>query len=225
MDDNRERKFMPLPDYQEYSIQDMKIRSEEFYTEIRGRRSVRHFSDRPVPRDIIEECLKAAATAPSGANKQPWYFVVVTDKELKKRIRELSEAGEKVFYARHSSLAWGKALKDLATNAQKPFLEIAPYLIVIFSQPYGISPEGEKIPHYFVNQSVGIATGILISAIRHAGLACLTYTPSDPHFLNGMLSRPAHEKPFMILVTGYPAQSAEVPVLRKKEWEEIVSFM
>ena len=146
MDQNKEKKFIPLPDYREYPIDDMKLRSAEFHSEIRGRRSVRHFSDRPVPRDIIENCLKAAATAPSGANKQPWHFVVVTDRELKKRIRESSEAGERVFYERHSSLAWGKALKALATDARKPFLEIAPYLIVIFSQPYGISPEGEKIP-------------------------------------------------------------------------------
>lgn len=224
MGENIESKFIPLQDYREYPIEDMKRRSEEFYFQIRGRRSVRQFSDRPVPRDIIEDCLKAAVTAPSGANMQPWHFVLVTEKDLKKRIRESAEAGERAFYARHSSLAWGKALKVLATDSRKPFLEVAPYLIVIFSQPYGISPEGEKIPHYFVNQSVGIATGILISAIRHAGLACLTYTPSDPHFLNEMLSRPVHEKPFMILVTGYPAESAEVPVLRKKAWEEIVTF-
>ena len=224
MEERGERKYVALTGYQEYSTGEMESRSSEFYLEMQKRRSVRHFSDREVPRAIVENCLKAAVTAPSGANRQPWHFVAVQEHALKRRIREYSEAGERLFYEKHSSLAWGKALKKLGTNASKPFLEVAPWLIVIFSQPYGISADGEKTPHYFVTQSVGIATGMLIAAVHHAGLVCLTYTPSDPHFLNEVLSRPSHEKPVMILVTGYPADSVEVPAITRKPWEDTVTF-
>lgn len=221
----QERKFQPLSGYREYSPDEMKERSRLFYENMKRRRSVRHFSDRDVPREVIENCLLTASTAPSGANMQPWHFVAVSDKAMKKEIRHACEKVEREFYRKQAEQTWGKALEHLGTNAQKPFLETAPYLIAIFGQPYGISPEGKKIPHYYVTQSVGLATGMLISAIHDAGLVSLTYTPGDTRFLNEMLSRPPHEQPFMILVTGYPAEDTEVPVIGKKKLEEMTTFI
>ncbi|MGC9357268.1 MAG: nitroreductase family protein [Anaerolineae bacterium] len=203
----------------------MKRRAAEFYMEMRKRRSIRAFSNRGVPRAVIEDCLRAANTAPSGANMQPWHFVVVSDPETKQQIREASEKEERAFYTQRASEEWLKALAPLSTGSEKPFLETAPYLIAIFAECYGLTPDGRKIKHYYVNESVGIATGILITALHRAGLSTLTYTPSPMRFLCEILHRPRNEKPFLVLVVGYPAEEAEVPTLKKKNLEEITTFI
>jgi nitroreductase len=218
--------FVPL-DHQEYPPDEMQERADAFYAQIRRRRTVRDFSTRPVSRQLIETCLRAAGTAPSGANMQPWHFVVVEDPVLKRRIREAAEAEERAFYAGRAPQEWLDALAPLATDPDKPFLEEAPYLIAIFAQPYGLRPDGRKVKHYYVQESVGIATGFLIAALHHAGLATLTHTPSPMGFLNEILGRPHHERPFLVLVVGYPAKGARVPahVTQKKPLEEIATFL
>jgi nitroreductase len=203
----------------------MQRRAAEFYTEMKRRRTVRQFSDRPVPRDVIENCLRAAGAAPSGANMQPWRFVVVGDPAIKKKIREGAEEEEREFYHGRAPQEWLDALAPLGTDEHKPFLETAPYLIVIFAQSFGLLPDGRKVKHYYAQESVGIATGILIAALHHAGLASLTHTPSPMGFLNDILGRPSHERPFLILVTGYPAEGAMVPDIGKKPLEEIATFI
>ena len=220
-----EKKFLPLIDYCEYPEAEMKRRASEFYKEMVRRRTVRHFSDRPVDRSIIEDCLRTASTAPSGANQQPWSFIVVSDLSVKRRIREAAETVEQEFYSKEATKKWVKALDHLGTGPSKPFLEIAPYLIAIFSQLYTYSPSGEKRKHYYVSESVGIATGMLITALHHAGLVSQTYTPSRMRFLNKILSRPLNEKPFMILVVGYPSEDAVVPAIQRKSIEDIAVFI
>ena len=220
-----EIKFMSLTDYCKFPEADMKKRASEFYAEMMQRRTVRNFSDQPVDRSIIENCLRAAATAPSGANQQPWSFIVVSELTVKRRIREAVEKIEKEFYSNEATIKWTDALKHLGTVPSKPFLEIAPYLIVIFSQRYSYSANGKKKKHYYVSASIGIATGMLITALHHAGLVTLTYTPSSMRFLNRILSRPSNEKPFMILVVGYPSETALVPAIRKKALEDISLFI
>lgn len=220
-----ERRFLPLTGYTEYPEDEMKRRASEFYAEMKRRRTVRHFSDRPVNRGIIDNCLRAASTAPSGANQQPWTFIVVSDLNLKRQIRKAAEKVEHEFYSRDGSKNWVKALDHLGTVPSKPFLETAPYLIAIFSQLYGYSADGQKQKHYYVSESVGIATGILITALHHSGLVSLTYTPSKMRFLNRILSRPSNEKPFMILVVGYPSEDAVVPAIQKKSLEDITAFI
>jgi nitroreductase len=217
--------FIPLSQYREYPTDEMKRRAAEFYADIRRRRTVREFSDRPVPREVIENCLLAAGTAPSGANQQPWHFVIVSDPAIKQQIREAAEAEERAFYHERASEEWLEALAPLGTDEHKPFLEIAPYLIVIFAQNYGLGPNGEKLKHYYATESVGIATGLLITAIHHAGLVSLTHTPSPMNFLNKILNRPANERPFLILVVGYPKEGAQVPAITKKPLEEIATFV
>lgn len=217
--------MLPLVDYQEYPVDEMQRRAEAFYNEMRRRRSVRDFSARPVPRAIIETCLRTAGTAPNGANMQPWHFVVVSDPLTKRRIREAAEAEERAFYGGRAPQAWLDALTPLGTDASKPFLETAPYLIAIFAQSYGLTTSGEKIKHYYVTESVGIATGFLIAALHHAGLATLTHTPSPMAFLNTILGRPDHERPFLLLVVGYPAEDARVPAISKKTLADIVTFV
>jgi nitroreductase len=217
--------FHPLPGYQEYSVEEMQRRSAEFCAEMQRRRTVRHFSTRPVPRPIIEDCLRAAASAPSGANMQPWKFVVVTNPEVKRQIRVAAEKEEREFYTRRAPVEWLNALAQLGTDEHKPYLETAPYLIVIFEQIYGMTPDGRKIKHYYSNESVGIATGLLIAAVHHAGLVSLTHTPSPMDFLNVILRRPPNERPFLILVVGYPAEDAVVPEIGKKVLEEICTFL
>ena len=217
----KKAEFSSFTNYYEYSPEEMKERSAEFYTEMKKRRTVRQFSDRPVPRVIIEDCLRAAATAPSGANLQPWSFVVVTDPVVKQQIRKEAEKTEREFYHKSATRKWVEDLKLLGTNENKPFLEIAPYLIVIFAQRYGLLPDGSKRSHYYVNESVGIATGMLITAVHHAGLACLTYTPSKMGFLNHLLSRPSNEKPFLILVVGYPDKDSVLPKITKKSLKDV----
>jgi iodotyrosine deiodinase len=216
--------FMAYTDYREYPVAEMKLRASEFYECIKRRRTVREFSDQPIPREIIEDCLRAAGTAPNGANMQPWHFVVVSDAATKRKIRVEAEKEEHDFYHRKAPPEWLEALAPLGTNEHKPFLETAPYLIVIFAQTYGVLPDGRKVKHYYAQESVGLATGILITAIHQCGLASLTHTPSPMGFLNDILDRPSHERPFLILVVGYPAEDALVPVITKKPLDEFVTF-
>jgi len=216
--------FQPLSDYEEYSADEMSDRASDFLSEMRRRRTVRDFSDRPVPRRVIEDCIRTAATAPSGANMQPWHFVVVQDAETKGQIRQAAEQVEADFYSGRASDEWLEALAPLGTDANKPFLELAPFLIVIFAQLHGLSDQGEKVKHYYVNESVGIATGMLITAIHHAGLASLTHTPSPMRFLNQILHRPANERPYLVLAVGYPNSAAEVPAITKKRLAEVCQF-
>lgn len=220
-----EKKFMSLTGYCKYPEAEMKKRAVDFYVEMRRRRTVRDFSDQPVDRNIIENCLRAAGTAPSGANQQPWRFIVVSDQAVKKQIREAAEKIEKEFYTKEATQKWVNTLEHLGTVPIKPFLENAPYLIAIFSQLYSYSENKEKKKHYYVSESVGIATGILITSLHHAGLVSLTYTPVNMRFLNRILERPSNEKPFMILVVGYPSENALVPAIEKKSLEDIAEFI
>lgn len=199
-------------------------RARQFRQQVSGRRTVRDFSPEPVAQDIITECLLAAGSAPSGANRQPWHFVVVSSSDLKQRIRSAAEIEEKEFYERRASDEWLTALKPLGTDAHKPFLEEAPYLIVVFAQKYGCDGSGVKQKNYYVTESVGLAAGLLITALHNAGLATLTHTPSPMKFLNELLDRPKSEKPLMIIVTGYPAKNARVPNITRKALQEFVSF-
>ncbi|MDF1662046.1 MAG: nitroreductase family protein [Planctomycetota bacterium] len=215
----------PLDDFREYPREEMISRAKAFYAEAKRRHSVRDFDSREVPRAVIEQCLLAAGTAPNGANMQPWHFVVVSRADLKKEIREAAEKEERAFYEARASEEWLKALAPLGTDAEKPFLEDAPYLIVIFKQDYGLGENGERTKHYYVQESVGIATGFLIMALHEAGLATLTHTPSPMNFLRTLLKRPENERAEMILVAGYPAKDAFIPNITKKGLDEIVTFL
>lgn len=215
--------FVPL-EWREYPVDEMRRRGNRFLEVMQGRRSVREFSSRAVPRDIIETALAAAGTAPSGANLQPWHFVVVSDPDTKRRIRIAAEAEEKEFYEHRASPEWLAALEPLGTDTNKAFLETAPYLIAVFAQKFGILEDGRKVKHYYPIESTGLAAGILITALHHAGLACLTHTPSPMAFLNGILGRPRSERPFLLLVTGYPADGVEVPDIRRKSLPEFTTF-
>ena len=217
--------FVALSGYQEHSVEDMNRRAAEFYEHVRRRRTVRDYSDRAVPRSVIENCLLAAGTAPSGANIQPWHFVVVSDPAVKRRIRVEAEKEEHEFYQHKAPKEWLDALAPLGTDEHKPFLEHAPYLIAIFAESYGVGPEGAKVKHYYAQESVGIATGMLITAVHNAGLVSLTHTPSPMGFLNEILGRPANERPFLLLVVGYPAEGAMVPAISKKPLGAIATFV
>lgn len=217
--------FIPLSNYRQYSESEMLKKSKGFYENIRNRRTVRDFSDKPVLKEVIENCLKAAGTAPSGANLQPWHFVVVSDPQIKKKIRIAAEEEEKEFYTNLAPKEWLDALEPLGTDEHKPFLETAPYLIAIFYKSYDLLSDGKQIKQYYAMESTGIATGILITAIHNAGLASLTHTPSPMNFLNEILNRPKNERPFLLLVVGYPADNATVPDIKKKSLEEIASFI
>ena len=217
--------FVPLPGYEAYPIEEMRARLKTFYESVDRRRTVREFSNRPVPRDIIEDALRAAGTAPSGANLQPWHFVVVSGASAKRRIRIAAEIEEREFYEHRASEEWLKALEPLGTDSDKPFLETAPYLIAVFLQKFARLEDGRKVKHYYPVESTGIAAGILITALHQAGLVCLTHTPSPMAFLNEILDRPKNERPFLLLVTGYPADDATVPDIRRKELEAFVSFV
>jgi iodotyrosine deiodinase len=216
---------VPLDQYREYPIEEMRSRLDAFYTDIDRRRTVREFSDRPVPRDIIETALKVANTAPSGANLQPWHFAVVSGPETKKKIREAAEVEEREFYDHRATEEWLAALEPLGTNDHKPFLETAPYLIAVFLQKFAYLPDGRKVKHYYPAESTGLATGMLITALHMAGLATLTHTPSPMKFLNEILGRPKSERPFLLLVAGYPADDAQVPDIKRKSLEEYSSFI
>ncbi len=217
-------RFVPLAGYREYPADEMQRRADAFSADVARRRTVRQFAARPVPRAVIEACLTAAGTAPSGANRQPWHFVVVTDAARKRQIREAAEKEEREFYEHRAPDDWIEALAPLGTDEHKPFLETAPYLIAVFAQRYLETPDGRRLTNYYVTESVGLATGLLIAAIHHAGLVSLTHTPSPMGFLNEILERPAGEKPFLLLVVGYPADDAVVPDIGRKALTEFVTW-
>jgi nitroreductase len=219
-----EARFIPLPGYREYPAAEMERRAKAFFEEVNRRRTVRQFSDRPVPRGVIELCLRAAGTAPSGANRQPWHFVVVSDSDVKCRIREAAEREEHEFYEHRAPADWLEALAPLGTDENKPFLETAPYLIVVFAERYANAPDGQRLTNYYVTESVGLATGLLITALHHSGLTTLTHTPSPMGFLGEILGRPDNERAFLLLVVGYPAADAVVPDIERKPLEQIATF-
>ncbi len=218
-------KFHPLKNYIKYPEEVMIERSRKFYEDIKRRRTVRDFSDKPVPREVIENCIRAAGTAPSGANLQPWHFVVVADADIKKQIRIAAEEEEKEFYTHRAPKEWLDALAPLGTDEHKPFLETAPYLVAVFAKSYDLLPDGRKVKVYYSQESVGIACGIFITAVHNAGLVSLTHTPSPMNFLNKILGRPSNERPYILFVVGYPSEDAKVPDIKKKKLEEIASFL
>ena len=201
---------------------EMMARAQEFRALMKARRTVRDFSPRPVPRELIETCIMTAGSAPSGANQQPWTFVCIGDAATKMAIREAAEKEEREFYSGRASEEWLDALAPIGTDANKPFLETAPWLIAIFAQRYGVTAEGKRVKHYYVPESVGIATGFLIAALHNAGLATLTHTPSPMGFLNEICGRPEHEKALILLVAGYPEEGALVPDISKKPAGDII---
>jgi len=216
----KKEEFIPL-ESQKLSEKEVIAKSENYYKKISKRRSVRDFSDKEIPREVIESILKAAGSAPSGANKQPWTFCVISNTELKSEIRKLAEIEEYENYHGRMSDSWKEDLEHLGTNHIKEFLEVAPYLIVVFKKVYDLDEEGGKLQNYYVNESVGIACGFLITAIHQAGLVTLTHTPSPMKFLQTALGRPKNEKAFLLLPVGYPATDCKVPDIEKKSLEEI----
>ena len=212
-------------DFVERSPEEMIELSRSFYENMKRCRSVRDFSDRSVPREVIENVLRAAASAPSGANLQPWHFVAISDPGTKRRVRAAAEVEEREFYQNRAPDEWLQALAPLGTDERKPFLETAPYLIVVFSKRFTIDEKGRRHKNYYVSESVGIATGILITALHTAGLVTLTHTPSPMRFLNEILDRPDNERPYLVLVTGYPARDAKVPAIRKYGLNQIATFV
>jgi iodotyrosine deiodinase len=212
-------------DFQEFTGEDMQSRSETFLNEMSKRRSIRTFSDRSIPIEIIYNCIQTAASAPSGANKQPWQFLVVKDPAMKAKIRQAAELEEKEFYRHRATKEWLEDLNQFGTDWHKPFLDIAPYLIVVFKQAYDIKDDGSQRKNYYVNESVGIASGFLLAALHHAGLATLTHTPSPMNFLGEILNRPPNEKAFLLIPVGYPAADTTVPELIKKPLEEVSTIV
>ncbi len=224
--ENIKYQAIPLPDRADMSDDEMATSATAFYENIARRHSIRDFSDRPVPKEIISECIRAAGTAPSGANHQPWHFVAIADPEIKHEIRIAAEKEEEKFYAGGGGDEWIKALEPIGTGASKPHLDIAPWLVVIFAQRYGEFDDGTRYKNYYVPESVGIATGFLIAALHKAGLSCLTHTPNPMRFLNKMLNRPESEKAIMILVVGHPSSDATVPAVAKikKSLDQILTI-
>ncbi len=221
-----ESRFLPLATYTEMPPEVMQRRVDDFEAQLQRRRSVRQFSNRPVPRTIIEKCLLAAGTAPSGANQQPWHFVAISDPAIKARIRTAAEAAEREFYERRAPQEWKDALKPLGTDEHKPYLETAPWLIAVFLQRYSRQADGRKVKHYYTDESVGIALGLLIAAVHTAGLVSLTHTPSPMGFLCDILGRPKDlERPYMLLVVGNPDPHASVPDIQRKPLTAIAEFL
>jgi iodotyrosine deiodinase len=218
-------RLVPAPKINEQSDNELLNSAREFYERMQRRRTFRDFSGRAVPRGVIEYCIRSAGTAPSGANLQPWHFVAVSDPVAKHEIRIAAEKEEKEFYAHRAPKAWLEALAPLGTDSNKQFLEIAPWLIAVFAQPFRILADGTRSPTYYAIESVGIATGLLVTAVHSCGLVSLTHTPSPMGFLNRILGRPSHEKPFVLLVIGHPAKNAAVPDIERKSLEEISSFV
>ena len=218
--------FVPLPG-REQSLSDAEsaARARACFERLRARRSVRMFSERPIAPGVLEDCLRTAGTAPSGANLQPWRFVVVRSADTKRRVREAAEAEEREFYGHRAPPEWRLALERLGTDENKPFLETAPALVAIFGERWGTQEDGLRRKHYYVDESVGIATGLLIAALHESGLATLTHTPSPMRFLNEILERPDNERPFLLLVVGYPASDAVVPDIQRKPLDEIATFL
>lgn len=216
---------MQIPlEFTELAAEQMLANSREFHSAIKRRRTVRDFSDRPVAMEIIENAIRSAGSAPSGANKQPWHFSVVANQALKKRIRKAAETEEREFYHGRAPQSWLDDLEVFETDENKPFLETAPYLIAVFLERNSIDESGEKHKNYYMPESVGIATGLLLTALHLSGLATLTHTPSPMKFLNQILQRPSNEKPFMLIVTGYPSPDATVPELPRKPFEQICTI-
>ena len=214
------RETEPLS-FQRFSESEMRARADELYADLDRRRSVRHFSSEAVPLDVIERCILTASTAPSGAHKQPWTFALVTDPEHKRAIREAAEEEERENYGGRMNEEWLEDLAPLGTDAVKPFLELAPALVIVFRQAWG-EDEGGRSQHYYTQESVGIAAGMLLAALHHAGLATLTHTPSPMGFLGKLLKRPSSEKAFLLIPVGYPAADCEVPRLGRKSLDEIL---
>ena len=216
---------LPLPDRVQLDEDASLAAAERFRDYMRKRHSVREYSTRPVPEAVIAACIAAAGTAPSGANHQPWHFAAISDLAMKARIREGAEEEERAFYQGGAGDEWLSALEPIGTGVSKPHLTDAPWLIVVFAQRYGMTEDGTRYKNYYVPESVGIATGMLISAIHHAGLVCLEHTPNPMKFLGPLCERPEHEKPVMILPVGYPADTATVPAVakRKKPLDQIMS--
>ena len=216
---------IPLPDYREYPPVEMASRASAFADDMHRRRTVRDFSARPLPRALIEDCLRAAGSAPSGANQQPWHFVAISDPAVKRRIREAAETEEREFYEHRAPPEWLEVLRPLGTDSNKPFLEDAPWLIAVFIRRFERLPDGSKRKHYYTDESVGLATGLLLAAVHRAGLVSLTHTPSPMKFLNDILGRPRDlERPFLLVVVGYPAAGAKVPDIQRKPLGEIATF-
>jgi iodotyrosine deiodinase len=215
------KNFIPYTTPLHLTQEEMLSQSAQFYEFMKTRRSIRDFSDRDIPQEIIDNCIKTAGTAPSGANQQPWHFVIIRDASIKNQIRNAAEAEERDFYSGRAGDTWLEALEPLGTNAHKPFLEKAPVLIAIFEQKYTVENNGQKTKHYYAKESVGIATGMLIAALHHVGLVTLTHTPSPMNFLTKILNRPEGEKPFLLLVVGFPADNVEVPDIDKKTLNDI----
>jgi iodotyrosine deiodinase len=218
---------LPLPDRVRRPPDEALDAARDFLAYMRRRHSVREFAPDPVPRAVIEACIAAAGSAPSGANQQPWHFVAIADAGMKARVRAAAEAEEEAFYAGGAGDAWLAALEPIGTGAAKPHLTVAPWLIVVFAQRYGLRADGSRYKHYYVPESVGIATGFLIAALHQARLVCLTHTPNPMGFLNEMCGRPANEKPVMILPVGHPSEDAVVPAAakRKKPLQEILTVL
>lgn len=204
-----------------YTPEEMQTRSQDFYTWMDQRRTARDFSNKPVPRKVIENIILTASSAPSGAHKQPWTYCIVSNPQIKKEIRLAAEKEERESYENRMSDEWLDDLRPLGTDWQKPFLEIAPYLIIIFSRSYEILENGKKHQNYYVKESTGIACGFLLAAIHHAGLVALTHTPSPMNFLSELLKRPQNEKPFLLIPVGYPADECWVPDIKRKGLKEI----
>lgn len=223
--DKVEYRALPLPDRRDLSDAEMAEAAQSFLALMRQRHSVRDFDPRPVPESVIADCVRTAGSAPSGANHQPWFFAIISDPAMKARIREAAEAEEEKFYAGAAGDEWLKALEPIGTGVSKPHLTIAPWLIVVFAQRYGLTKDGKRYKNYYVPESVGIATGFLIAALHNAGLSCLTHTPNPMGFLTAACGRPEHEKPVMILAVGHPAADATVPAVAKikKPLEEIMA--
>ncbi|MDE0209749.1 MAG: nitroreductase family protein [Boseongicola sp.] len=214
-----------LPDRMDFSAEQSLEEAKLFYDRMKRRHTVRDYAPKPVSREVIEECIRTAGTAPSGANHQPWHFVAISDPAVKKRVREAAEEEERRFYVGGASDEWLKALEPIGTNDDKPHLEDAPWLIVVFAQRWGHFDDGTRYKNYYVPESTGISCGFLLAALHHAGLVTLTHTPNPMKFLNGMLNRPASEKPIMIVAVGHPAEDAKVPAVAKikKSLDEILT--
>jgi len=217
-------KFEKLNDFPSFELSEMIKRSKEYFDFMNKRRTVRTYSPKKIPIAIIENAIKTAGTAPSGANMQPWHFAIVIDSDIKRQIRIEAEKEEKEFYNTRAPKEWLDALRQFGTNEKKPFLETVPYLIVVFEKKHEVNADGSKIKHYYTKESVGIATGMLISALHNAGVATLTHTPSPMNFLSKILKRPDNEKPYLIVVAGFPDENTKVPKINRKKLSEIATF-
>jgi nitroreductase len=218
------KKFIPLPYYSNYTDETILNKSVSFNHMIQQRRTVRDFSNKNVDQTVIENCILAAGSAPSGAHMQPWHFVAINNKAIQKKIRQAAETEEKEFYQHRASEEWLKALEPLGTDTNKPFLEEAPWLIAVFAKRYGINQDGQRFKHYYTPESVGISCGMLITALHNSGLATLTHTPSPMGFLKTILKRPENERPYLLIVCGHPAIDAKVPNLKRNTLKDTATF-